>query len=304
MAILITSMMFGLLTVPPLAIMPNISAQSTTAAQLSTQIEPQPTANGCYHWTKTKGWQKASCIPEEEFVKHPLDVPTEGGSPTSNQVYGVQTTGTKPTWGQVDVKFTQYSGEYDSLKGTSNTWSIQTNTNTWHRSSNNHKMWVQFTEQNQPGGYRAVCIWQFDLTAYPLNPHKRCADNINYSTLSSSFEGFVTGYVISNSSLRSTYCDVTTDACTSVVDTNLYDLGSSWTSISGTILGYGSNTSTLATAVFTHPAQETTTVETSTESNGTIWPSYDSGESNNLIYSSSSTSCTSRTCYMTSSSNN
>lgn len=296
-----TSVIVGLLTMSPLTITPIANAQSAAVAQMKAAIEPQPTVNGCYHWTKTTGWQKTSCISEEEFAKHPLALPTEGGSPTSNPVYGVSTTSTKPTWGEVDVKFTQYSGESDSGTLTSNTWGIQTNTNTWNRSSDNHKMWVQFTEQNQPpSGYKAVCIWQFDLTAYPLNPHKLCADNKDYSTLSSSFEGFVTGYVVSSSSLRSTYCNVTTGACTSVVDTNLYDLGSNWTGVSGTILGFGFG----STATFTHPTQETTTVEASTESSGATWSSYDTNEINNLGYGSTSTSCTSGTCSMTSSSSN
>lgn len=286
-----------MLAMPPLVIPPNIHAQTMTASeQLKAQIEPQPTEAGCYKWTKATGWQTAHCLSQDQLDKHPLDIPTEGGKPDG--VKGGTTSSTKPTWSEVDITFPQFGGESDSAKGT-NAWSIQDNTNTWLRSSDNHKMWVQFTEQYDPNGYKDVCIWQFDLTAYPSNPHKKCTDNDSTSTLSTSFEGFVTGYVQSGTMLRSTYCNVGAGHCWTVVDNNFYDsLGPNWTQVSGTILGYGST----STAVFAHPTQVTATVQASAETSATTTLSTDTGETNNLSYNSASTSCAGGTCTTTTSS--
>ncbi|MDE2588393.1 MAG: hypothetical protein KGL95_01835, partial [Patescibacteria group bacterium] len=105
-------MIIGLLTMLPLTIMPNVNAQPTAAEQLKAQIEPQPTANGCYHWTKETGWKTITCISPEELKKQPADIPTEGGNVYPGVVGGHSSS--NPYWGEVETKFSQYSGETDT----------------------------------------------------------------------------------------------------------------------------------------------------------------------------------------------
>ncbi|MDE1841852.1 MAG: hypothetical protein KGI09_08230 [Thaumarchaeota archaeon] len=229
--------------------------------------------------------------------KQPADIPQEGGNVYPG-VVGGQTTSTNPYWGEVEVKFSQFGTETDSYYNSANTWSIQLNTNEWY-TPDNHKHWAQFVEQNHPGGNLRYCIWQFDYTSG--SPLPKCVP-IPQQNLGSTFDGFVTGDVLSSSSLEGTYCNVVSSQCWLAVDTNYYNLGSYWTQTSGTILGEGNS----STAVFaTSPNVETTTVQAQSESGANTFNSLDTGEFNNLYYSAgTSTTCSSGTCTTTSSSYN
>ncbi|GEM_PF-6479846 len=248
---------------------------------------PMPDAIGCYHFTKVTGWQKIACASEEQLRMAGLYPPTEGGSSKLQAL--IQTS--NPTFGETEVKFSTYNGETDSGTQTSNTWSIQLNTNQWTL-SNGNSYETQFTEQNQPNSaLEEACVWQIKTNSPQDYSDKHCV-SVPQQTLSSTFAGNVQGYVTSSDSLEAEYCDESINQCYGVITTDDFQTKTNWFDSSGQILGVGGSSS----ANFVSSAQETTSIwdspETSTQQN----LQQSTNESNNLNWGPVNWSCNGGTC--------
>jgi hypothetical protein len=283
MTTIIGALVIGLIMSSPVALLPNVNAQT-----LSYRDHPlPPQVQGCYHYTNTTGWKNISCATEDELKQIRAHPPMEGNT---YGIYGVTALNTKVTFGKVDVKFTQYSGESDSKKGT-NTWSIQTNTN-YFNGNNGQKDWVQFVYQNSPNSsYRNnFCTWQVvDVQPGPAdfsNVHCVTSGLPPTQTLSSSYEAYTTGSYLSGS-ITGEFCINSGAQCWGVVTTDSYNLHSNWVDTSGTILGH----SDLSVANFVSPTTETTTVTSTPETSMQEDPDTTTGEENNLSYTTHSWAC-------------
>ncbi len=205
--------------------------------------------------------------------------------------------GATQSYGKVNATFSAYAGETDSRQGTSNAWSIQTNTNTWTHTGSTHTFWDQFVEQNDPSDInnRYACVWQNDLSTTPITYAHICMA-VPTQTLSATFEGYVEGKTLTNNNLSTQYCNVAlTTQCWLVTTSDTNQLHTHWLATSGTILGEGNgsqanfvSTSTVVTKVTTGPATSATTF-TDTET----------GETNNMSNGADSTSCAFSLCTRT-----
>ena len=137
-----------------------------------------------------------------------LPLPTIGGASCVNAME--DSSGATQSYGKVDVIFSAYGGETDSTHGTSNAWSIQTNTNTWTHTGSTHTFWAQFVEQNDPSNVniRFNCVWQADLSTTPKPTFVSVCIAVPTQTLSSTFEGYVEGKTLTSNNLSSQYCNV------------------------------------------------------------------------------------------------
>lgn len=288
---IIASLTIGLLMLSPTMIMPSVNAQSATQPE---SVPTAPTAIGCYHYVKETNWVSVPCATQEEMknLLHPII----GGLSGVNAIQ--DSSGTTQSYGKVDVTFSAYGGETDNLHGTSNAWSIQTNTNTWTHIGSTHTFWAQFVEQNDPSNVnvRFNCVWQNDLSTTPKPTYVSVCIAVPTQTLSSTFEGYVEAKALSNNNLSSQYCNVAlTTQCWLVTTSDTNQLHTHWLTTSGTILGEGNgsqanfvSTSTAVTKVTTGPA---TTANTFTDK--------ETGETNNMSYGSDSTSCAFSLCTRT-----
>lgn len=278
------SLIMGLMSFSPMAISQSVNAQTAPFG-----IPPMPNVIGCYHYTKETGWINIGCLSPDELknVRHP----NEGAG---NGVYGEDASGTQ-TFGETDVKFSTYNGESDSGTGTSNTWSIQTNTNQWIISGITWQ--VQFTEENEPGvpSNEVACVWQIKVAPLPQDYTDHQCVAVPQQTLSSSFEGNVQGTVQSGDNLQTEYCNVNISQCYGVITGDRHQLNTHWTRNSGTILGEGASSE----AIFTSPISETTKVETGPSTSVSTITDTSTQETNNLTYGTPSTSCASNLCTLT-----
>lgn len=285
---IMTALIIGLVSFSPMAMIQNVNAQTEPFV-----APPMPNAIGCYHFTKETGWKNIACLSADELklVRHPYEGASYG-------VLGESASGTQ-SFGETDVKFTTYNGETDNKTNTSDTWSIQVNTNQWTISGTTYQ--VQFTEQNEPGvsSNEVACVWQVKVAPSPQVYNHQCVA-VPQQTLSSSFEGYVQGTVQSGDNLQTEYCNPSISQCYGVITSDLNQLNTHWTTTSGTILGEGNSSQ----AVFTSPTSETTKVETGPATSVSTITDYSTQETNNLGYGTSSTSCSSNICTLTVTSTN
>ncbi|MBI5378399.1 MAG: hypothetical protein HZA82_07240 [Thaumarchaeota archaeon] len=271
----------------------NVSSNALTARP---EIPAAPDVLGCYQYTKGTGWVNTACRTQEEMKDLPR--PTIGGT---SGVRGLRdSTSDIQSYGLVDVQFSTYSGETDSGTSTSNTWSIQTNTNQWQNTGSTNWYIVQFTEQNHStvSSNRVACVWQINVSTQTYVPN--CIA-VPLQTLSSSYHGSVEGKVLANGNLQTQYCNIgSTTQCWVVVTTDTNQLGTHWRDTSGTILGLGNG----STANFVSPTSVTTQVKTGPAQAATTLTDFSTAERNNMIYGTSSTSCASNICTRTSPSSN
>jgi hypothetical protein len=152
------------------------------------KIPSPPDVLGCATYTQATGWRAIPCISNPG--KSTLLNPTEGGSATSNPIYGVSISASNANMGVVWLSFTTYSGEHDTLWG-NNAYGVQTNTN-YFTGNNGQTDWVQFVIQSSPNtinGYNPFergCIWNIDVTTSSYVP--TCV-SMNIESLTSSYEG-------------------------------------------------------------------------------------------------------------------
>jgi len=277
------------------AVIENVSSNTLGLPEV---VPDAPTTLGCYHYTKVAGWVTVACSSKAEMEELQQYRPTIGGS---SGVRGEQVSSGVINYGLTDVKFSTYSGESDSLTGTTNTWSIQTNTDTWRNGGVGDFYTVQFVEQNHStnSNIRKTCIWQIDVTTQ--NYSNTTCINVPLQTLSSTYEGSVEGKVLANGSLQAQFCNIAgTTQCWVVVATDANQLGTHWTQSSGTILGLGAASS----ANFVSHATEVTKVKISPATSGNIILSTTTQETNNLTYGTPSSSCAFGICTMTVTSSN
>ncbi|MDE2589476.1 MAG: hypothetical protein KGL95_07400 [Patescibacteria group bacterium] len=287
---IIASLITGLVLLSSMTVLPNVNAQTTPFV-----APAMPNAVGCYHYQTTTGWQNTACLSADELkkVRHPNEGANYG-------VYGESASGTQ-SLGETDVKFATYSGETDNKTNTSNTWSIQTNTNQWLVSGITYQ--VQFTEQNLPGvsSNEVACVWQIKVAPKPQDYSDKQCVSVPQQTLSSSFEGYVQGTVQSGDNLQTEYCNPSISQCYGVIVADHHNLNTHWTQTSGTILGEGSSSQ----AVFVSPTSETTNVLTGPATSVSTITDKSTQETNNLSYGTPSTpSCSSNICTLTVTSTN
>jgi hypothetical protein len=268
---------------------------SSNALTNRPEIPAAPDVFGCYYYTSGQVWVNIPCRTQEETKDIPI--PTIGG--TIYGVYGVRdSTSAIQNYGKSNVKFSTFSGETDSIFGT-NSWSIQTNTNSWVNTGSSNVYSVQFTAQNDPttSSNRNVCVWQNKISAPQVYTHVCAA--IPLQTLSSSYEGYVEGKTLTNNNLSSQYCNVgSTTQCWLVVTSDTNQLHTHWVSNSGTILGLGS----ASAANFVSPASAVTKVTTGPATTYTTLTNTLTLETNNMSYGADSTSCAFGLCTRTSTS--
>lgn len=285
---IISAIVIGLIMSSPVTVLPNVNAQTTPFV-----VPHMPNAIGCYHYAKETGWKSVGCLSPDELkkVRHPNEGASDG-------VYGEDASGTQ-SFGETDVKFATYNGETDNKTNTSNTWSIQTNTNQWLISGITWQ--VQFTEENYPGvsSNEVACVWQIEVAPTPNYTDHQCV-SVPQQTLSSSFEGNVQGTVQSGDNLQAEYCNVSISQCYGVITGDRHQLNTNWTRNSGTILGEGNSSQ----AVFVSPTSETTKVLTGPATSVSTITDKSTQETNNLTYGTPSTSCSSNICTLTVTSTN
>ncbi|MEO9277057.1 MAG: hypothetical protein ABI340_04680 [Nitrososphaera sp.] len=285
---IITSLLIGLILLSPMAVLPNAKAQTSPFV-----VPAAPTAIGCYHYTQGSNWVPVACATQEEMkgLLHPII----GNSYGVNAIQDAS--GTIQSYGKVDVTFSAYAGETDSRQGTSNDWSIQTNTNTWTHTGSTHTFWAQFTEQNDPtsSANRVACVWQNDLSTSPPTYTPVCVA-VPVQTLSSTFEGYVEGKTLTNNNLSTQYCNVGINTqCWLVTTSDTNQLHTHWLTTSGTILGEGNG----SRANFVSTSTDVTKVTTGPATSANTFTDKTTGESNNMSYGSDSTSCAFSLCTRT-----
>lgn len=256
------------------------------------EIPSAPDVLGCYYYpNEITGWINVPCRTEEEM--RDIARPVIGGS---SGVHGVRDSASATqSYGLVDVQFSTFSGETDSVTGTS-AWSIQTNTNQWQIGGTGNWYIVQFTEQNDPANSinRVACVWQINVSTQTYTP--TCIA-VPTQTLSSTYHGSVEGKVLTNGNLQTQYCNIGGNTqCWVVTAADTNQLGNYWRDTSGTILGLGSSSS----ANFVSPTSVTTQVKTGPATAATTLTDYSTAEQNNLNYGTSNTSCAFSICTRTS----
>jgi hypothetical protein len=284
---------------PALAQASSQPSDPSTVSSALPKIPSPPDVLGCYTYTQAAGWKLVPCATNVDASY--LVRPTEGGSATSNPIYGVSISTTKANMGVVWLSFTTYSGEHDTLWGT-NAYSVQTNTN-FFTGGNGHTDWVQFTIQSNPNtinGYNPFergCIWNIDVTTQTYTP--TCV-NMNIESLTSSYgnDRYVQGNTTSGGHLQAIFqqCDNGTCQTLGLTASDTYGLAGRWSQSSGTILGLGGGSQ----VVFTHPTAQWTDVGISAKNLNSASQStaYLTGESNNLSYTSTSyVGCSSHNCW-------
>lgn len=242
---------------------------------------PAPDELGCYSYTLQTGWIPEACVPDE--VLRTLPPLTQGGS---YGVFGVSTSTGNKNHGETFINFNTYSGETDSKTG-NNAWSIQLNTNNYVSGSTTY--WAQFTVQNRIGANNNVCVYRVDVTHQLYNA--KCVNGV-LQTLTSTWAGYVTGDITGTGNLKTTFCAYPGPSCWSVTASDLYGLNGDWKKSSGTILGWGAS----STAQFTRPTNHLTVVYISPATSASGYTDYLTGEKNNLVPGTRSTSCNAGTC--------
>jgi len=221
---------------------------------------PLPTMVGCFLLVHSS-WVAVPCLSPEEAAKLPPLM--EGGNYGVKGVSSSTISGSKVlVEGDIDIQFSQFSGESDSIYGASD-WSVQDNTNQFS-GANGDTYAVQFAEQNcgsqncgaSGSANASLCIWQVDVTTQ--NYSDRLCVGTNIQTLSSNYHVSVSGYLSQSGGvyyLDSQFCDPIFN-CWGVVNTDNKGLIGNWFGASGTILGYGGG----STADFTSPTSLSTKV--------------------------------------------
>ena len=283
----------------------NVASFSPPDPRIS--IPPPPNIIGCYQYLNiSKSWMGTPCLSPSEA--NSITRPTEGGSATSNPIYGISVSSNVADFGYVWVDLHNFTAESDSCFGP-NACSVQDNTN-YFTGNNGQQDWVQFTIQELPqnqcgyGPYDVGCIWNVDVTTQ--NYGKPACVSLAANPPSSSFYAEINANTTSGSHLQGLYmvCDYGTCQPTQAVVTNdQYGLAGEWYQVSGTILGQGGRSE----ALFTSPTNQYTDVGigapklTSASSSN----AYLTGESNNLSYYwSQYEGCTGGECFLDTGSSN
>ena len=226
--ILAISLLAGL----PAVVVPTFAESNVVNSQLVnvTNIPTPPTAIGCYHYVQSASkWSAVQCLGADVASKIPH--PTEGGS---SGVTGQASTKTF-TQGAIAVIPTDPSGVKDAVYG-SGAYSIQANTNGF---VNGGKLYAtQFTIQNSPSA-DYFCTWTVDVTdqKYP----NKCL-TIPVIQTKTMIYGIILGTTQSGK-VTNEFCSFTTSisttSCWTITKTDTSGLGSHWTGLTGSILGYG-----------------------------------------------------------------
>jgi hypothetical protein len=278
---------------------------NATSAPSQSAPSPPPSAVGCYQYDASTGWTSVECVPSTAFTESVAD--DEGGGTSGPPIYGVSINSPIATSGEVWVGFSKFTAESDSKWG-QNSFSIQLNTNVFD--NGNSQYWDQFTVQNEPNyinghsPFAWACIQQLVVYPPPGSDTEKCVNVIiqsMWSTYSAMAEGTTTG-----GNLQGLYeiCSPSGNCYWySVTATDKYGLAGNWLESSGTVLGFGGRSK----ASFTSPTQEATDISIGASglNAANTGQSWDSGESNNLSYSSANyAGCASGSCWEDTTSSN
>lgn len=248
-----------------------------------------PDRLGCFMYTNQTGWFDIPCMSEDELRMQPP--PVIGGN---SGVPGVSTTSNSHNKGEVYIYFDTYSGETDSVYGTSNTWSIQLNPETYWK--NGVEYGVQFTDTNRPSTSNNVCVWSIDVT-HQLYPNNCAATRPPNQVLQAGYSSYVEGSITTSGLLQTNFCyNLSNPQCIAVTKGDTYGFNGNWDKSSGTILGLAGS----SRAVFTSPTNVMTTAYIFPGGGtATTYTDYSTGEENNLTAGTKSTGCNSFYCTTT-----
>ncbi len=249
------------------------------------QQRAPPSGYGAWESINGGPWIKQKLLTQNgSNYTGPVLTPGQGGEGGSNGIEGVYASSGVINNVEETVAFSQYSGEYDSITGTSNTWSVQVNSN-YFGSSNDR--WVQWGLINNYDSYSQFTVVEW----YDINQPGANINNFVYiptQTLSTSIDIIITASA-ENGNLQG-ILDIVTPSGSNEWVVNLqdkYNLEGNWSSVSGTILGAAQG----STAEFTNPTTDMKWINASAPSpmNAYQSPTFITGEQNNLSIESITT---------------
>ena len=230
---------------------------------------PPPPRVGCYVYTRN-GWKSIPCATDafiDAHFPHPDSQLTISSLAANPLVYG-QLAVTIPQVGSITDAFVpnSFSGCPTSGSNVANRWSVQNNTNYWTIPSGPNMgdgAQTQFVVMSS-GSTNAICVWNVDGTkqTYP----KKCVvpDPPQRSGGLQAFDsGNLAAYVTAGNTLTlvasMSWVPSGQPNTYSVVSDDTYNLASSWSEVSGGLIGFGN----CSQAQFTN-AEIVTQVATST----------------------------------------
>jgi hypothetical protein len=201
---------------------------------------PPPTVPGCYVYTPS-GWESTRCATEEEMrrIPHP-----------DAQLTVASTAVPKLVFGEVAVTLPRVQSEVDVGRTGGrirDAFTVQTNSNPWPIASiPGHSAAVQFVVHSD-GNLTTVCIWNIDITVQAYARECTAPSPMRSGGLVDFDNGNVAGFVNAGGTLtimaRTSWAASGTPSLVALVGRDAYGLANNWTSVSGTILGYGNGSS-------------------------------------------------------------